>query len=83
MAASLSLTSLFPHSGVKTSGSVSSPAPVCPGPESPASHNNNLATIMEDENNVGKGNSIGNKENSEYSEENNGEYIFKQTVLVI
>merc|ERR1712055_855662 len=73
VAASLSLTSLFPHSGVKTSGSVSSPAPVCPGPESPASHNNNLATIMEDENNVGKGNSIGNKENSEYSVENNAE----------
>merc|ERR1719415_294473 len=73
VAASLSLTSLFPHSGVKTSGSVSSPAPVSPGSESPASHNNNLATIMEDENNVGSSNSIGNKENSEYSEDNNAE----------
>merc|ERR1711884_645977 len=45
--------------------------PVSPGPESLASHNNNLATIMEDENNVGT--SIGNKENSGYSEENNAE----------
>merc|ERR1719415_424338 len=73
VAASLSLTSLFPHSGVKTSGSVSSPAPICPGPESPASHNNNLATIMEDENNVGNSISTENKENEGYSEDNNAE----------
>merc|ERR1712241_261175 len=73
VAASLSLTSLFPHSGVKTSGSVSSPAPVCPGTESPASHNNNLATIMEDENNVGNSISTENKENEGYSEDNNAE----------
>ena len=73
MAASLSLTSLFPHSGVKTSGSVSSPATVCPGTESPASHNNNLATIMEDEKNVGNSISTENKENQGDSEDNNGE----------
>merc|ERR1711936_259167 len=73
VAASLSLTSLFPHSGVKTSGSVSSPATVCPGTESPASHNNNLATIMEDEKNVGNSISTENKENQGDSEDNNAE----------
>jgi len=73
VAASLSLTSLFPHSGVKTSGTVSSPAPVCPGTESQASHNNNLATIMEDENNVGNSTSTENKENEGYFEDSNAE----------
>merc|ERR1712087_650005 len=67
VAASLSLSSLFPHSPQDQCHHL----PVSPGPESPASHNNNLATIMEDENNVGT--SIGNKENSGYSEENNAE----------
>ena len=75
VAASLSLTSLFPHSGVKTSGTVSSPAPVCPGTESQASHNNNLATIMEDENNVGNSTSTENKENEGYFEDSNGEFL--------
>merc|ERR1711963_1061051 len=73
VAASLSLTSLFPHSGVKTSGTVSSPAPVCPGTESQASHNNNLTTIMEDENNVGNSTSTENKENEGYFEDSNAE----------
>ena len=68
VAASLSLSSLFPHSPQDQCHHL----PVSPGPESPASHNTNLATIMEDENNVGS--SIGNKENSGYSEENNGKW---------
>jgi len=67
VAASLSLSSLFPHS--PQDHQECHHLPVSPGPESPASHNTNLATIMEDENNVGS--SIGNKENSGYSDENN------------
>ena len=66
VAASLSLSSLFPHSPQDQCHQL----PVSPGPESPASHNTNLATILEDENNVGT--SIGNKENSGYSQDNNG-----------
>merc|ERR1712226_1737014 len=69
VAASLSLSSLFPHS--PQDHQECHHLPVSPGTESPASHNTNLATIMEDENNVGT--SIGNKENSGYSEENNAE----------
>merc|ERR1712226_54006 len=69
VAASLSLSSLFPHS--PQDHQECHHLPVSPGPESSASHNTNLATIMEDENNVGS--SIGNKENSGYSEENNAE----------
>ena len=68
VAASLSLSSLFPHSPQDQCHQL----PESPGPESPASHTTNLATIMEDENNVGT--SIGNKENSGYSEENNGKW---------
>merc|ERR1712141_994574 len=67
VAASLSLSSLFPHSPQDQCHQL----PVSPGPESPASHNTNLATIMEDENNVGT--SIGNKENSGFSQEDNAE----------
>merc|ERR1719150_460773 len=69
VAASLSLSSLFPHS--PQDHQECHHLPVSPGTESPASHNTNLATIMEDENNVGS--SIGNKENSGYSDENNAE----------
>jgi len=68
VAASLSLTSLFPHSGVIES--VASSGPVCPGTDSPASHNNNLATIIEDENKVGNSNIVGNKENEGYFDDN-------------
>ena len=73
VAASLSLTSLFPHSGVIES--VASSGPVCPGTDSPASHNNNLATIIEDENKVGNSNIVGNKENEGYFDDNYGESI--------
>merc|ERR1712223_2179476 len=71
VAASLSLTSLFPHSGVIES--VASSGPVCPGTDSPASHNNNLATIIEDENKVGNSNIVGNKENEGYFDDNYAE----------
>merc|ERR1712223_705446 len=71
VAASLSLTSLFPHSGVIES--VGSSGPVCPGTDSPASHNNNLATIIEDENKVGNSNIVGNKENEGYFDDNYAE----------
>merc|ERR1719168_422395 len=83
VAASLSLTSLFPHSGVKTSGTVSSPAPVCPGTESQASHNNNLATIMEDENNVGNSTSTENKENEGYFEDSNAEEYERAIAIAV
>ena len=62
------MTPSYPRPGtIPASMAASAPAPQHPGVEA-----GNLATIMEDENNVGS--SIGNKENSGYSEENNGKW---------